>query len=207
MSAERKKRQHHNSDGNILNVDVVDLILMDHKILKKGIAILTDDDADKKTKLAAAQEFLAAVHDHSLAEKRAIYTPLESNEELHFNILEAEIEHGIVDQKVKMLKGKLSRVRTLKDELEAELKVLAELVKHHLQEEESEMLPKMKEAVDDQTLIELGAAFMKLRKWSNEDFGEFPQLSDELIQWKDSVQKVSSKFLSKMDKYVENLKH
>lgn len=191
----------------IQDVSVIDLILLDHKYLKECIEVLTDEDVDKKKKIPVAKGFLDAVAKHSLAEKRAIYTPLESNEELHFNILEAEIEHGIIDKKVKMLKTKLSRVRVLKDDVESELKVLAELVQHHLKEEESEMLPKMKEEVDEQTLTEMGVAFMKLRKFSTRDLHDFPQLQDELIQWKDSVQKVSSQFLTKMDKYVENLKH
>lgn len=191
----------------VQDVSVIDLILLDHQYIKEGVLILKDEDAEKKEKLLIAKSFLDAVAKHSLAEKRSIYAPLESNEELHFNILEAEIEHGIVDQKVRSLKTKLSKVRTLKDELEAELKVLAELIEHHLMEEESEILPKMQEEVDEQTLIEMGKAFMKLRKFSPKELHDFPQLGDELIQWKDSVQKVSSEFLTKMDKYVENLKH
>jgi hemerythrin-like domain-containing protein len=188
-------------------VSVIDLILLDHQYVKECIDVLVDEDADKKLKLEVARGFLDAVHRHSLAEKRAIYRPLEDNEELHFNVLEAEIEHGIVDRKVTSLKQKLFGVRTLKDEVEAELKVLAELVRNHIREEESELLPRMNEEVSEETLIELGASFMRLRKFTPEELKNFPQLKDELIQWKDSVQKVSSKFLSKMDRYVENLKH
>lgn len=191
----------------IQDVSVIDLILLDHQYVKECVIVLVDEDADKKLKLEVAKGFLEAVQRHSQAEKKAIYTPLESNEELHFNVLEAEIEHGIIDYKVKSLKTKISNIRVLKDELEAELKVLAELVQHHLKEEESEILPKMKEEVDEESLMEMGSAFMKLRQFSAEELKHLPQLEEELIQWKDSVQKVSSQFLTKMDKYVENLKH
>ena len=191
----------------IQDINVIDLILLDHQYLKECIEVLTDENADKKKKIPVAKGFLEELSKHSNAEKRAIYKPLESNEELHFNILESEIEHGIVDQKVKLLKPKLTRIRILQDEVEAELKVLAELVQNHIKEEESEMIPKMKEEVDDQTLMEMGVKFMKLRKFSSSDLHDFPQLQDELVQWKDSVQKISSQFLTKMDKYVENLKH
>ncbi len=193
--------------NTMTEVSVIDLILMDHKTIKKGITILKDENADKKEKMKVAKEFMEAVHLHSLAEKRAIYAPLEENEELHFNILEAQIEHGTVDQKIKKIKTKLANARVLKDEVEAELKVLAEFVEHHLKEEESEFLPKMQEELDDHQLQELGSAFMKYRKFEQSELSHIPHLADELIQWKDSVQKVSSKFLSKMDKYVENLKH
>lgn len=191
----------------IQDVSVIDLLLLDHQYLKGCIEILLNDDADKNAKFSVAKGFLEAVNIHSLAEKRAIYSPLESNEELHFNILEAEIEHGIIDQKVRSLKLKVANARTLKDELEAELKVLAELLKHHLLEEEGEMFPKMKVQVSEQDLISMGQMFMKLRKFTPDDLAGFPVLEDELMQWTDSVQKLNAKFFSRMDKYVENLKH
>lgn len=191
----------------IQDINVIDLILIDHRFIKECVEVMIDEKSDKRKKMNIAKEFLEAVHVHSLAEKKAIYQPLVSNEELHFNILEAEIEHGIIDQKVRSLKAKLARARILRDEVEAELKVLAELLKKHIIEEESEILPKMKEAVDDATLSDLGKHFMKLRKFSARDLQDYPQLQDELIEWKDSIQKVSSEFLTKMDKFVENLQH
>ncbi|HXH74844.1 MAG TPA: hemerythrin domain-containing protein [Bacteriovoracaceae bacterium] len=189
------------------NVSVIDLLLFDHRFVKQCIEVFQDDTADKIKKLTLSRGFLEAVQKHSIAEKKAVYSKLTSNKELHFIILEAEIEHGIVDQKVKSLKNKVARVRVLKDEVEAELKVLADLLQHHLREEESEMFPKMQEAIDEATLMEMGTDFMQLRNITPQDLTDYPMLQDELIQWKDSVQKISSQFLSKMDKYVENLKH
>ena len=191
----------------IQDINVIDLILIDHRFIKECVEVMIDEKADKRKKMAIAKDFLEAVHLHSQTEKKAIYSPLEANEELHFNILEAEIEHGIIDQKVRSLKAKISRARILRDEVEAEFKVLAELLKKHIIEEESEILPKMKEVVDDATLSDLGKHFMKLRKFSAQDLQDYPQLQDELIEWKDSIQKVSSEFLTKMDKFVENLQH
>jgi hemerythrin-like domain-containing protein len=203
----KKKKKITQTNDVIQNLSVIDLILIDHRFIKECIEVLTDEKAEKKAKMAIAKDFLEAVANHSAAEKKAIYAPLEKNEELHFNILEAEVEHGVVDQKVKMIKTKLTNARVLKDEMEAELKVLAELVKHHIIEEESELLPKMNEVIDDESLRELGETFMKIRKFTATDFKDYPQLQDELIEWKDSIQKVSSEFLTKMDKFVENLQH
>lgn len=202
-----KHRRSTQSNPAIQDLNVVDLILIDHQFVKECIDVLTDEKADKRKKLSVGREFLEAVATHSMAEKKSIYTPLENNETLHFNILEAEIEHGIVDQKVRSLRIKLSGVRTLRDEVEAELKVLAELVKHHIIEEESNMLPKMKEVIDEEQLSELGKNFMKARNFTAKDLMNYPQLQNDLVQWKDSIQKVSSEFLSKMDKFVENLQH
>lgn len=189
------------------DVSIIDLLLLDHQYLKECIEVLTDETKDKRQKLSIARGFLDAVQKHSMAERKAVYSPLESNEDLHFTVLEAEIEHGIIDQKVKSLKARLKRVRSLKDEQAAELKVLAELLKNHLMEEESEMFPRMKEAIDEEALKGMGAGFMRLRKLTPRDLTEYPMLESELIQWKDSVQKISSQFLSKMDKYMENMRH
>lgn len=204
MGKKKKKIQMING---IQELSVIDLILIDHRFIKECIEILTDESTDKKEKMAISQDFLEAVETHSQAEKKSVYGPLEKNEELHFKVLEAEIEHGIIDQRVRSLKAKLLNMRVLKDEQEAELKVLADLIKHHLMEEESELLPKMQESIDPKTLIELGEAFMKLRKFTAEDLKDYPMLQDELIEWKDSIQKVSSEFLIKMDKFVDNLQH
>lgn len=199
------------SDGQVAlgiqNLSVIELILIDHRFIKNCIEMLLDDNADRREKLSISKKFLNALVDHSVAEKKAIYIPLEKNEDLHFNILEAEIEHANILKKIKFLKPRLVRVKVLKDELAAELKNLAEMVKYHLMEEESEVLSRMREYVDDASLAEMGRHFMKLRKFSTEELLNYPHLYEELIQWKDSIQKVSSKFLAKMDKFVENMEH
>ena len=64
------------------------------------------------------------------------------------DILEGKVEHGIVDSKTKMLIKKLTGLRTLSDELEVELKVLAEIVEHHIKEEEDDLFPKLKKDLD-----------------------------------------------------------
>ncbi len=197
----------HVKQSHIRDINIIDMILIDHRYIKDCIEILTNEKADKNHKLETAKGFLSALQKHSEAEKEVIYSPLEADDEFHFNILEAQIEHGIVDEKIKILKARVSHSKILKDELEAELKVLAELVKHHLKEEESELLPKMNEHLEEETLKIMGRDFMKLRKMTSADLEDYPHLQDELVLWKDDVQKISSQFLSKMDKYVESLKH
>lgn len=191
----------------ILNLNVIDLILIDHRYLKGCIETFTDAEADKKLKLVLAKNFLNAITQHMLAEKQAIYIPLEKHPELHFNILEAHAEHGIIEKKIKTLRPRFNNTRFLRDEVEAELKILAELLKQHLLEEESETLPRMNEYLEDDLLKELGKSYMEHRKFSPRDLQDYPELQDELIQWKDNIQKVSSKFLAKMDKFAEDMQH
>jgi hemerythrin-like domain-containing protein len=196
-----------NTKSYIRDVNIIDIILIDHRYLKECIELLTDDHANNFKKIEMAKGFLNILKKHSEAEKEIVYAPLKADEDFHFNILEALVEHGIVDDKISELRPKVIHAKVLKDELAVELKVFAELVKHHIKEEESELLPKMKELIEEDTLKIMGHEFMKLRKMTTEDISNYPLLQEELVTWKDEVQKVSSQFLSKMDKYVENLRH
>ena len=202
-----KQKRNTQAIPGIYDLNVIDLILIDHNAIKSCIDTLSSQEVEKSKKIAAARIFLNAVSVHSSVEKKAIYLPLKSNKKLQSNILAAEVEHGIIDQKVKSLKIKLSKTRLLKDEVEAELKVLADLVRNHLIEEESVTLPLIREALTEEEFKELGKSFMKHRKFTTQELKDYPQLQDDLIQWKDSIQKVSNEFLIKMDKFMENLQH
>ena len=187
--------------------DIVDLILLDHKYLKECIHDMTEEGAEKRKKLSMAKSFLDALGKHSEAEKKTLYVELQNMDEFRSMILEGYIEHGVVDKKVKMLKSRLLHARSLSDENQAELKVLAEMLEHHIKEEESEMLPKAKDLIDSDSLMEMGAAFAKKRKFTEKDLEVFPDFQKELQIWKDSVSQYSHQFVKKLDQYVESLKH
>ena len=186
--------------------NIIDLILNDHKFIKQGLLVLIDPDADSKQKLAYAKPFLVVLQKHSEAEKNVLYPAFEYEDDYRAEILESYIEHEIVDQKVKTLRRKVSHARSLSDSLAAELKVLAELVQDHLLKEESELLPQIKDEIDEEILLELGAEFMKKRKFTDEELVELPLLQNELLVWKDSIQKDFNQKLSKMDAAIEEFR-
>jgi hemerythrin-like domain-containing protein len=202
-----KQKRNTQAIPEIYDLNVIDLILIDHNLIKSCVETLVSSEAEKSKKMSVARTFLNAMSIHSSVEKKVIYLPLKELPEIHSNILAAEVEHGMIDQKVKSLKIKLSRTRLLKDEVEAELKVLADLVRKHLMEEESVTLPLIQESLSIERFKELGRNYMKVRKFTADEIKDYPQLQDDLIQWKDSIQKVSNEFLVKMDKFMENLQH
>ena len=191
----------------IRDVNIVDMILIDHRVIKEYIETLSGENCSKYQKLKVAKEFLTLTLKHSQAEEEILYPTLRANDVFHSIILEAEIEHQIFQDQIKHLKPSVIRSKTFSEAIEAELNVLIGLVRNHLKNEESELLSQMNTLVDKKILVELGVKFMKKRKMTMSDFENYPHLRDELIHWKDEVQKVSSKFLSQIDKYVENLKH
>lgn len=187
--------------------NIIDVLLMDHKYLKEGIKILKDDDADGRSKLKHAKSFLDALNKHSEAEKRAVYAPLIKVKDLKKEILEGQIEHGIADAKVRMLTLKLTGLRTLTDELEAELKVLAEMVEHHIEEEEDEMFPKMKKDLDKTILNEMGFQFMKIRNFTTRDLRDYPKLQKEVSGLRKLGHRISGNFISKVQEHLTKAAH
>lgn len=187
--------------------NIVDVLLMDHRYLKDCIKYLKDDHMDKKIKLKHGKTFLDALHKHSEAEKKAVYAPCVKIKDLKMNIIEGQIEHGIVDAKVKMLIPKLTGLRTLTDELEVELKVLAELVRHHIKEEEEVVFPKMRKDLDKTILNEMGFQFMKLRSFTSKDLRDYPKLQQEVSGIRRLGHRISGNFISKVQKHVTPRAH
>lgn len=184
--------------------NIVDLLLLDHTYLKECIEVLTDEDEDKKTKFKYAKGFLDALKKHSTGEKKALYTPLEEAEEFRKMILESQIEHGIVDGKVKMLTTKIAGMRSLSEEMEAELKVLAEIVEHHIEEEESELFPQMRDEIESSMLNEMGFQFMVNRQFTEKDLEEVPELQEEISFLKNGPKIPASKFLTRTHDYFNS---
>lgn len=186
--------------------NIIDVLMLDHRYLKECIKVLKNE-GDKKLKLRYAKTFLDALHKHSEAEKKVVYAPLLKLADLKKLIIEGEIEHGIVDAKVKMLSPKLTGLRTLSDELEVEMKVLAELVEHHLKEEESEVIPKMRKDLDKTILNEMGFQFMKLRSFTTKDLRQYPKLQQEVSGLKKLGHRVSANFIAKVQKHTTGRTH
>ena len=56
----------------------------------------------------------------------------------------------------------------------AKVKVLAELVEHHIEEEEEEMLKNVKKEFDAETRMEIGQKYLTLQSEFSEDSEEMP---------------------------------
>lgn len=182
-SPSSKKYSLRTADASIASNDhfnILEILLLDHSYFKDCIDVLKDDDEDPEVKLKYAKGFLDALEKHSHGEKKALYTPLQEVKELRSQILESIIEHAIVDEKVKQLSKKLYKSKNLNEDMQAELKVLAGLVEHHIEEEEDGLFPKMRKDIDPEILNQMGYQFMVLRQFSEKDLQDSPDLQGEL---------------------------
>lgn len=146
--------------------DIVQMILQDHKPLKKWIKVLKGE-ATFAQKQTAFDEFAPLLISHAKPEEQALYVAMKKIETLRAEGFEGDTEHGIADQLVEEIK------RTDDEDLwMARVKVLAELVEHHIEEEEDEMLPDYRKKSDLDERIELGHMYANLKKTLEDRGGE-----------------------------------
>lgn len=138
--------------------DIIDIILEDHKPLKRLLQIMKNDDKDADIRQGAFEEFAPLLVNHAKPEERALYEFMKKNEELRGEAFEGDTEHGLADQLIESVKRCDDE-----DERLAMIKVLAELVEHHLEEEEGEIFPDVRKEIDPKQRMELGRRYLQFQ--------------------------------------------
>jgi hemerythrin superfamily protein len=137
-------------------IDVVSLIKKDHRELEELFARLTAGDGDRQRLL---DEITVRLEAHSRAEELEVYPvlsladPGEEDEVEHAHHEHHEAEHRL----------RMARNLVVSPHFGAAFTEFVQAVKHHVEEEENEVLPALQKAVDAGRLAELGAAFEKVR--------------------------------------------
>ncbi|HEX4924025.1 MAG TPA: hemerythrin domain-containing protein [Bdellovibrionales bacterium] len=150
------------------SLDIVELILDDHKQLKELIAVLKDSEKDLSERRAAFEKFAPLLVTHAQPEELVLYTKMKDDEELREHGFEGEVEHQLADQLL------MEAGETEDDDLwSARVKVLAELVEHHIDEEEKELLPEFKKHASAEERAKLGELFLAAKDNTKEDGSEY----------------------------------
>jgi hemerythrin-like domain-containing protein len=161
----RTAKQKTSSASRSNGVDAIELLKEDHRNVEKifkEFEKLQEDDTDDESKRALVERACAALTVHTRIEEEIFYPAV--RDVLRDEILgeEALVEHSTA----KDLIANLEALEPGEPFYDATFTVLAEYVKHHVKEEETEMFPQVKKARLD--LNELGAQ-MKQRKDELED--------------------------------------
>lgn len=137
-------------------MDALQLLREDHKHVKELFKQFEDAD-DSRTKGKIVAEALTALEVHAEIEEKIFYPAVRKDADPDDGQMdEAEEEHHVV----KVLISELRKMKPTAERYDAKFTVLSENVKHHIDEEESEMLPKAAE-LGMPRLNELGAAMEK----------------------------------------------
>lgn len=140
------------------STDIVQLILQHHKPLKALIKVMKDEEADYSEKKEAFAEFAPALLAHAKPEEKSLYVNFKQDDDMKIEGLEGDVEHALADQLCEELKSTRNE-----DMFMAKVKVLAEMVEHHIKEEENHMLPDFKKDSTAEEREKLGAKYLKLR--------------------------------------------
>lgn len=141
-----------------MGIDLVEAIEDDHADLKDMISTLKSEDATLPEKRKSYAAFSELLKSHSKAEEKAVYKVTQKVSALKDNTLEAFEEHAVADSLMK-------KIATTKnaDVWQARVKVLAEVVEHHIEEEEEEYLPKLSKHFSDKKETVMMSEFLKIR--------------------------------------------
>ncbi|MNO47857.1 DNA nickase [compost metagenome] len=144
-------------------MNAIELLKQDHKVVKKLLAEITEtsDRASKKrNELLGKIELELAVH--TAIEEEILYPALKAagNKEEAKMFYEAKEEHRAVDS---LVLPDLKQTQPDTQQFAGRLKVLKELLEHHIEEEETEMFPDAQKILGKAKLEALGQQ-MEARK-------------------------------------------
>jgi hemerythrin superfamily protein len=130
--------------------DAIDLLTEDHRKVKDlfdNFAAIKDEGADEE-KAALVEQICVELAIHAMLEEELFYPPVRKALGDDDLMDEAEVEHATA----KALIADLITGKPGADQFEAKVTVLGEYIQHHVKEEEGEMFPKARKAVDTEAL-------------------------------------------------------
>ncbi len=145
-----------------MSTDAIVLLKNDHKEIKRAFNDFEkagDDAVKQKGKLVDRIIELLTVHTY--IENEIMYPRVrELLPDLEDDVLESYEEHHVAD----VLVMELSGMKPDDERFRAKTTVLIENVRHHIEEEEDEWFPKVREGLGRKQLQEIGAEMEKARK-------------------------------------------
>lgn len=137
--------------------DAVTLIKNDHRVMERLFEQMKSRKADRA---ALLKECVARLSAHSWAEEERVYPAIVKADPPE----QGQVHHGVEEHhEAEQLMHKLEEIDPKSAEFESVLDDFIEAVTHHVEEEETKILPALSESVDAERLVELGAAFEERR--------------------------------------------
>jgi hemerythrin superfamily protein len=154
--------------------DVVDLIIQDHREVERLFDQLRDSPEKRPNLVPVLTTLLIA---HSRAEEAEVYPVAAAEAGEADDVAHSQEEHLKAEQLLEQLSG----ADPESSAFDKVLKDLVDAVTHHVEEEESKVLPGMRDRLNESRLAELGGAFTATRK---RHLGEQPEdtTREELLQ-------------------------
>lgn len=120
--------------------DVFELLKADHRRVEE--LFTTFEDADKRSRSDIAEKALRELEIHAAIEEELVYPAIREAIDQDDLMDQAREEHHVA----KLLIKELAKMNAGDEEFAPKFKVLGEIVRHHIEEEENEIIPQAEEA-------------------------------------------------------------
>ena len=145
-------------------MNAIELLIQDHQLVKKLLEELssTTERAVKK-RAELLERIKQEVSIHTALEEEILYPAIKQagGKEEAKMYYEAKEEHRTVDS---LVLPDLKRTRPDTVQFAGRVKVLKELLEHHIEEEEGELFPRARQLLDAAALKQLGQAMQQHKK-------------------------------------------
>ncbi|WP_083289266.1 hemerythrin domain-containing protein [Jiangella alba] len=136
--------------------DVVDLIEKDHREIERLFELLRADPGQRDLAVTEVTALLVA---HSRAEEAEVYPVARDEAGETDEVAHSQEEHA----EAEAILERLAAMDAHDPRYESVLRELVDSVGHHVEEEESTVLPGMRQRLSDERRAELGEAFLAAR--------------------------------------------
>jgi hemerythrin-like domain-containing protein len=145
-----------------MSTDAIVLLRDDHKQIKRLFREFEQaGERATKTKGSLVEKIIEALTVHTYLENEVMYPEVRRLlPELEDDVLESYEEHHVAD----VLCVELSMLSPDHERFEAKTTVLIEIVEHHIEEEEQDWFPKVREGLGRKQLQRIGDQMLELRK-------------------------------------------
>jgi hemerythrin superfamily protein len=138
-----------------ISMDALSLLTADHNRVRGLFARFqaAEEEKDTATMMELAAKIIVELEVHTTIEEEIFYPEIKgADEEIKDTVDEGIEEHHVAKTLIEEIKG----LTPEDDAWAAKMKVLIESVEHHATEEEEEMFPEVRKALDKASLEDLG---------------------------------------------------
>jgi hemerythrin superfamily protein len=145
-----------------MSTDAIVLLRNDHKAIRKLFRKFRSAGPDAEAeKGRIVDQIIEALTVHTYLENECMYPEVRKlAPDLEDDILESFEEHHVAD----VLVTELAAMKPDNERFDAKATVLIENVEHHIEEEEQEWFPKVREELGRKQLQEMGARLLELKE-------------------------------------------
>jgi hemerythrin superfamily protein len=145
------------------NTDLIEVIIRDHRAFEAVFRELEEFTGTTEHRKDLVDHVIAELVRHSVAEEQFMYPAARSRLPGGDEIVDHELEeHAEAEEVMKRLEG----LEPDDPEFEPLVKQLTDDIRHHIGEEEGDLLPKLKEACDREELQHLGFKVMAAKEFA-----------------------------------------